>query len=75
MARRNNTIWSPPAVVSLATAALALLCSSLFERWAAATGPTAAWLVAQCGQNPAFLFWDVGMKRGDGSLPGILPYA
>jgi len=66
------------AVSCLATALLASLCSAAFETWVAPSGP-AAWLaLAGLGLGPvgaAFLLWDIGMKRGNVSLLGVLSYA
>jgi drug/metabolite transporter (DMT)-like permease len=66
------------AVPCLATAALAAICSLVFERWT--TPPTLASWVALIGLGvgplgAAFLFWDVGMKRGNVPLLGVLSYA
>ena len=66
------------AVSCLVTAGLACACSFLFETWTAPPG-AAAWLaLAGLGAGPvgaAFLLWDIGMKRGDTSLLGVLAYA
>jgi drug/metabolite transporter (DMT)-like permease len=66
------------AVSCLATAALAFVCNRLFETWVM-PGDWGAWaaLIA-LGAGPvgaAFLLWDIGMKRGDVSLLGVLSYA
>ena len=61
----------------LATALLSLLCHLAFERtvWPAGT----QWLaVAALGIGPvgaAFYVWDIGVKRGDIRLLGVLSYA
>jgi drug/metabolite transporter (DMT)-like permease len=66
------------AVTCLITAILALLCHLLFEtaRWPRST---TGWLALfGLGIGPvgaAFFFWDIGMKRGDVSLLGVLAYA
>jgi drug/metabolite transporter (DMT)-like permease len=65
------------AVSCLATAALALVCSRAFETWAA---PDAmSWLaLIGLGLGPvgaAFLLWDIGMKKGNVPLLGVLSYA
>jgi len=66
------------AVSCLATAALALVCSRLFETWVM-PADFVAWAALIClGAGPvgaAFLLWDIGMKRGDVSLLGVLSYA
>lgn len=66
------------AVSCLVTAALALACSLAFETWALPPD-TMSWLaLAGLGIGPvgaAFLLWDIGMKRGDVSLLGVLSYA
>lgn len=62
----------------LATAALSALCHMLFEPsvWPAGAGE---WLaVVALGIGPvgiAFYTWDIGMKRGDIRLLGVLSYA
>jgi len=66
------------AVSCLATAALAFVCSILFETWTPPAGPTAWLALAALGMGPvgtAFLLWDIGMKQGDTSLLGVLAYA
>jgi drug/metabolite transporter (DMT)-like permease len=65
------------AVSCLATSALALVCSRAFETW---TAPDAvSWLaLVGLGLGPvgaAFLLWDIGMKRGNVPLLGVLSYA
>ena len=66
------------AVACLATALLAFVCSLVFETWVSPSAP-AAWLaLIGLGLGPvgtAFLLWDVGMKRGNVSLLGVLSYA
>lgn len=65
------------AVSCLATAALALVCSLAFETWR--TPDATSWLaLAGLGVGPvgaAFLLWDIGMKRGNVPLLGVLSYA
>lgn len=65
------------ALSCLATAALALAMSLAFETWTAPDG--LAWLaLGGLGVGPvgaAFLLWDIGMKRGDVPLLGVLSYA
>jgi drug/metabolite transporter (DMT)-like permease len=65
------------AVSCLATAALALVCSLAFETWS--TPEAASWLaLVGLGAGPvgaAFLLWDIGMKRGNVPLLGVLSYA
>jgi drug/metabolite transporter (DMT)-like permease len=65
------------AAPSIVTAALALVCSVLFESW---TQP-ADWIswaaLAGLGVGPlgaAFLLWDIGMKKGNVPLLGVLSY-
>jgi drug/metabolite transporter (DMT)-like permease len=65
------------AVSCLATAALAFACSRTFETWHSPDATT--WLaLAGLGIGPvgaAFLLWDIGMKRGNVPLLGVLSYA
>jgi len=66
------------AASCLATAALAGVCSLAFEQWT--TPPdTVSWAaLVGLGFGPlgaAFLFWDIGMKRGNVPLLGVLSYA
>jgi drug/metabolite transporter (DMT)-like permease len=66
------------AVSCLATAALALVCSLLFEQWAVPAGGTQWLALLGLGTGPvgaAFLLWDVGMKGGNLPLLGVLAYA
>jgi drug/metabolite transporter (DMT)-like permease len=66
------------AAPALLTAVLAALCSLAFETWTApASGVSWAALIA-LGLGPlgaAFLLWDIGMKKGDVPLLGVLSYA
>jgi drug/metabolite transporter (DMT)-like permease len=66
------------AVSCLASAGLAFVCSCLFETWVM-PGDFVAWAaLIGLGAGPvgaAFLLWDIGMKRGDVSLLGVLSYA
>jgi drug/metabolite transporter (DMT)-like permease len=66
------------AAACLVTAVLAFGCSMAFEQWT--TPPDrVAWLsLLGLGLGPvgaAFLLWDIGMKRGDVPLLGVLSYA
>lgn len=66
------------AAPSLVTAALAGLCSLAFETWTAPTGWAAWAALAGLGVGPlgaAFLLWDIGMKKGNVPLLGVLSYA
>jgi drug/metabolite transporter (DMT)-like permease len=66
------------AVSCLATAALAFVCSFLFEQWTMPTDRTAWLALLGLGLGPvgaAFLLWDVGMKGGSVPLLGVLSYA
>jgi drug/metabolite transporter (DMT)-like permease len=66
------------AAPSLVTAALAALCSLAFETWTAPAGGVAWAALVGLGLGPlgaAFLFWDVGMKKGNVPLLGVLSYA
>jgi drug/metabolite transporter (DMT)-like permease len=66
------------AAPSLATAALAGGCSLLFETWVAPAGWTAWAAIVGLGLGPlgaAFLLWDIGMKKGNVPLLGVLSYA
>ncbi|HEX5958794.1 MAG TPA: DMT family transporter [Hyphomicrobiaceae bacterium] len=66
------------AAPALVSAVLAALCSLAFETW---TGPEdwVAWAaLAAIGAGPlgiAFLLWDIGMKKGNVPLLGVLSYA
>jgi drug/metabolite transporter (DMT)-like permease len=66
------------AVSCLVTAALAFVCSNLFETWVqpAGAGAWIALLALSAGPvGAAFLLWDIGVKQGDTSLLGVLAYA
>lgn len=66
------------AVSCLVTAALAVICSLAFESWQPPAGPGQWIALLALGAGPvgaAFLLWDIGMKRGDTSLLGVLAYA
>jgi drug/metabolite transporter (DMT)-like permease len=66
------------AVSCLATAVLAFLCNRLFETWVMPADWVAWAALIALGAGPvgaAFLLWDIGMKRGDVSLLGVLSYA
>jgi drug/metabolite transporter (DMT)-like permease len=66
------------AVSCLATGVLAFVCSRLLEAWVT-PGDWVAWAaLIGLGVGPvgaAFLLWDIGMKRGNVSLLGVLSYA
>jgi drug/metabolite transporter (DMT)-like permease len=66
------------AVPCLATAILACVCGLVFEHWT----PPPDWIswsaLIGLGLGPvgaAFLFWDIGMKKGNVPLLGVLSYA
>src|SRR5262245_11008088 len=66
------------AVSCLATAALAGVCSLLFEQWTMPADRTAWLALLGLGLGPvgaAFLLWDIGMKGGSVPLLGVLSYA
>jgi drug/metabolite transporter (DMT)-like permease len=66
------------AAPSLASAALAALCSRAFETWVAPAGWVAWVALIALGLGPlgaAFLLWDIGMKKGNVPLLGVLSYA
>jgi drug/metabolite transporter (DMT)-like permease len=66
------------AAPCLATAALAGLCSLAFETWTVPADATAWAAVVGLGLGPlgaAFLLWDIGMKKGNVPLLGVLSYA
>jgi drug/metabolite transporter (DMT)-like permease len=66
------------AAPSLVTGVLAALCSLAFETWTAPAGGVAWAALVGLGLGPlgaAFLFWDVGMKKGNVPLLGVLSYA
>jgi drug/metabolite transporter (DMT)-like permease len=66
------------AVSCLATAALALAASLALEQWVWPDGALSWAALAGLGVGPvgaAFFLWDVGMKRGDVPLLGVLSYA
>jgi drug/metabolite transporter (DMT)-like permease len=66
------------AAPSLVTAALAALCSLVFETWTAPADGVAWAALAGLGLGPlgaAFLVWDIGMKKGNVPLLGVLSYA
>lgn len=66
------------ALPCLATAALAALACTLLEGWTA-PGTTGSWAaLILLGVGPvglAFPLWDIGMKRGNVALLGVLAYA
>jgi drug/metabolite transporter (DMT)-like permease len=66
------------AAPCLATAVLAGLCSLIFETWTAPADGAAWAALAGLGLGPlgaAFLLWDIGMKKGNVPLLGVLSYA
>jgi drug/metabolite transporter (DMT)-like permease len=66
------------ALSCLATAALAFVCSLLFEQWTMPADRTAWLALIGLGLGPvgaAFLLWDIGMKGGSVPLLGVLSYA
>lgn len=66
------------AVAALITSALAYICSHVFETWATPAGATAWAALISLGIGPlgaAFVLWDIGMKRGNIPLLGVLSYA
>lgn len=66
------------AVPGFVTAALAFICNLAFEGWVAPPGAVSWLALAGLGIGPlgaAFVLWDVGMKRGDVPLLGVLAYA
>ena len=66
------------AVSCLATAAVAFVCSLLFEQWTMPADRTAWLALVGLGIGPvgaAFLLWDIGMKGGSVPLLGVLSYA
>ena len=66
------------AVSCLATAALALAVSLALEEWAWPASAVSWAALVGLGVGPAgaaFFLWDIGMKRGDVPLLGVLSYA
>ena len=66
------------AVSCLATAVLAFACSLAFEQWVAPPDRISWLSLLGLGLGPvgaAFLLWDIGMKKGDVPLLGVLSYA
>jgi drug/metabolite transporter (DMT)-like permease len=66
------------AAPSLITAALAAVCSLAFETWTAPADGAAWMALVGLGLGPlgaAFLLWDIGMKKGNVPLLGVLSYA
>ncbi|RKE67588.1 DMT family transporter [Pseudorhodoplanes sinuspersici] len=60
------------------TAALAFVCSLMFEDWVTPQGATPWVALLLLGLGPvgaAFLIWDIGMKRGNVAYLGVLGYA
>jgi len=66
------------AIACLATAVLAALCSFAFEAWVTPPDLGSWTALVGLGVGPlgaAFLFWDIGMKKGNVPLLGVLSYA
>ena len=66
------------AVSCLATAALALALSLALEEWTWPADAVSWTALVGLGVGPvgaAFFLWDIGMKRGDVPLLGVLSYA
>jgi len=66
------------AVSCLATAVLALLCSLALEPWVWPADRLSWAAIVGLGVGPvgaAFFLWDVGMKKGDVPVLGVLSYA
>ena len=66
------------SLTCLATAVLAAFCHFLFEPTVAPAGATAWIALVGLGLGPvgaAFFLWDIGMKRGNVPLLGVLAYA
>jgi drug/metabolite transporter (DMT)-like permease len=66
------------AVPCLATSVLAAVCSLTFEQWIVPPNLISWAALIGLGVGPlgaAFLFWDIGMKRGNVPLLGVLSYA
>lgn len=66
------------AAPSLVTAALAALASLTFETWVPPVGWISWAALVGLGLGPlgaAFLLWDMGMKKGNVPLLGVLSYA
>ncbi len=66
------------ALPCLATSGLAFICHLIFEPWNWALGPQSLLALLLLGIGPvgsAFILWDIGMKRGNIALLGVLAYA
>lgn len=66
------------ALPCFTTALLSLGCHALFETWTSPAGSTSWAALVLLGLGPvggAFFLWDVGMKRGNIALLGVLAYA
>lgn len=66
------------AAPCLITAVLAGVCSLMFEQWTTPPDYRSWAALMGLGVGPlgaAFLFWDIGMKRGSVPLLGVLSYA
>jgi drug/metabolite transporter (DMT)-like permease len=66
------------ALPCLATSALAFLCTALFESWVPPGDLVSLLALTALGAGPvgaAFVLWDVGMKKGNVPLLGVLSYA
>jgi drug/metabolite transporter (DMT)-like permease len=66
------------AAPCFATALLAAVCSLAFEEWTPPPGLVSWMALASLGLGPigaAFVLWDIGMKKGNVPLLGVLSYA
>lgn len=66
------------ALPCLATSALAFACTALFETWVPPPDLLSWLALTALGAGPvgaAFVLWDVGMKKGNVPLLGVLSYA
>jgi drug/metabolite transporter (DMT)-like permease len=66
------------AAPCLVTAVLAAICNLTFEQWVTPSGMASWAALVGLGLGPlgaAFVFWDIGMKKGDVPLLGVLSYA
>jgi drug/metabolite transporter (DMT)-like permease len=66
------------AAPCLATSALAFACTAAFEHWVTPADALSWLALAGLGIGPigsAFMLWDIGMKKGNVPLLGVLSYA